>query len=119
MRTLGRIDGHLRTAMDADPRAKASMTATRENARLLLLSVMQKALWNVLDYTKDSSPEKLRAIDGRLEATSEADLRTVDGCLEVFALFEEASPRFKQYGPTLEIYMLQEQGEIPRRATRK
>ncbi|MCX6953240.1 MAG: hypothetical protein NTV51_13895 [Verrucomicrobia bacterium] len=78
------------------------------------LRAMQMSLYNTF-YHGDRTPPtsaRLRAIADRLDADDGEDLKTPDGCRRLFALFEEASPAFKSYGPTLAVYELRDDGSI-------
>ena len=91
-----------------------SITGDSTEPRTAVLSAMQKAIYNVFYYPKDCSYEKLVAIADRLEASHGAELQTITGCLEIFALFEEVSPKFRTYQPVEVVYIRQEEGSIPR-----
>ena len=120
MRTLERMSDPMSSTMIAIRGGRSSdpsaWPASADRARYYLLTAMGKAVWNVLLHPEASDPGKLRAIADRLDATNGTDLQTVEGCLEIFALFEGVSPKFKEYSLTLEIYTLQAEGRIPQRA---
>lgn len=118
-RVLDRLNVHLLAASDAFVARYGRNELewpTEVFAQGATLRVMQMSLYNTF-WHADRQPEvaaRLREVADQLDAGGGAELRTLDGCLRLFARFEAISPDFKAYGPTQWVYEWHREGKIPR-----
>ncbi len=85
-----------------------------ERTRYEVLRAVNTAIWNVLYSPRKCSPEKLRALVDRLNATGAAELRTGEGCLRLVAELEDICPDTHDYTWFVQLRELQAEGSVAR-----
>lgn len=90
-----------------------------ERTRYEVLRAVNTAIANVLYYPQKCSPEKLRALVNRLNATGAAELQSDEGCLRLVAELEDICPDTHDYAWFVELRVLQEEGTVARLPARK
>ena len=118
---LRRITRHVKPILLAMPHGEAMERLPKaERGRNEIIRAIWTALPNwPLHYRRNTTPEKVRAIADRLDATNGADLQTFEGCVQLLALFEAASPSFREYPWVVTVYEMEAEGTIPRLSGKK
>lgn len=115
---LRAVDAQIETAMRDGRGARDNPTPflrlDEANARWEILRAIKTALFNELWYPRRVSQPKLRAVVERLEATQGKDFDTVQGCLTIMDLLEEACPTARDYVRFADIHEAQAAGNIPK-----
>lgn len=84
------------------------------SARAEIVEAIRTALMNEFWYPEKVSEAKLRVIAEHLETTHGRDFETVQGCLKVMDLLEDACPTVRNYATFRDIHEAQEVGNIPK-----
>jgi hypothetical protein len=117
-RLLRRVDTHVQKAMldpqGAQANGKPFGLLDNANARWEILRAITTALGNEFWEPSRVSQEKLRAVADRLDANNGKDLETLEGCLTIMDLLEDACPTAKDYVWFADIHEAQARGNIPK-----
>jgi hypothetical protein len=115
---LNRIEVHVETAMADSRGAKSNPTPFLKlddvNARWEVLRAIKTALLNEFWYPEKVSRPKLLAVVERLDATKGRDFDTVQGCLTIMDMLEDATPTARDYAWFATIHEAQESGHFPK-----
>lgn len=115
---LERVEAHVKVAMrdsrGASSNASPFFQLDEFNARWEILRAINTALYNEFWYPQRVSRSKLLAVVERLDATQGRDFDTVQGCLTIMDMLEEATPTARDYAWFAAIHEAQEAGNFPK-----
>jgi hypothetical protein len=117
-RVRNRISAQVERAMQ-DPQGAGSNSMPfakldDANARWEILRAIYTALGNHFYYPNRVDEAMFQAVADRLDRTGGSDLKTLQGCLLIMDLLEQASPSAKDYAWFVTIHEAQAEGNIPK-----